>query len=61
MRLNKSRKQNILVMSFVQQNKYVPQYVPHGPHYIIFNNKINELKGVNGGQTVRITIVPRNT
>ena len=31
MRLNKSRKQNILVMSFVQQNKYVPQYVPHGP------------------------------
>ena len=61
MKLDNAAKQNIFVMSFVQQNKYVPQYVPHGPHYIIFNNKINELKGVNGGQTVRITIVPRNT
>ena len=36
-------------MSFVQQNKYVPQYVPHGPHWVIFINKINNLKGLNGG------------
>ena len=49
MRLNKTRKQNILVMSFVQQNKYVPQYVPHGPHWPIFINKISDLKGINGG------------
>ena len=51
MKLNKSRKQNIFVMSFVQQNKYVPQYVPHGPHWLIFINKISNLKELNGGQT----------
>ena len=54
MRLNKSRKQNIFVMSFVQQNKYVPQYVPHGPHFFIFVNKISNLQGLNGGG-VRLT------
>ena len=53
MGLNKSCKQNVLIMSFVQQNKYVPQYVPHGPHWVIFINKISNLKGVNGGQTGR--------
>ena len=42
-------------MSFVQQNKYVPQYVPHGPHGVIFANKINNLRRVNGGQTGRDT------
>ena len=41
-------------MSFVQQNKYVPQYVPHSPHWFIFINKISELRGVNGGQTGRL-------
>ena len=51
MKLDNAAKQNIFVMSFVQQNKYVPQYVPHGPHSITFINKISYLKGVNGGQT----------
>ena len=41
MKLDNAAKQNILVMSFVQQNKYVPQYVPHGPHLVIFINKIS--------------------
>ena len=49
MKLDNAAKQNIFVMSFVQQNKYVPQYVPHGPHSITFINKISYLKGVNGG------------
>jgi len=53
MKLDNAAKQNIFVMSFVQQNKYVPQYVPHGPHWVIFINKISYLKGLNGGQTGR--------
>ena len=55
MGLNKSCKQNVLIMSFVQQNKYVPQYVPHGPHWVIFINKISNLKGLNGGAVRRIS------
>ena len=48
-------------MSFVQQNKYVPQYVPHGPHWLIFVNKISNLKGLNGGalRPVRLCLTTR--